>query len=95
MGQSDPKAKAAALESFVTTYPQSVLKADVLSTLVDTYWGLKDMDHTLSAATRYLQSNPTDLKSILYSVIIKKQQGGGATIDAQALDDAAHWRRRD
>ena len=31
------KAKAAALESFLKTYPQSVVKSAVLDTLIDTY----------------------------------------------------------
>jgi hypothetical protein len=88
-GQSDPKAKAAALDAFLTQYPQSVVKGDLLNMLVDTYWGLQDMPNTLSAATRYLQVNPTDLKSILYSVIIKKKQGTGPPQDNQALDDGA------
>jgi hypothetical protein len=87
--QSDPKLKASGLESFLTAYPQSVVKTIVLNTLVDTYWGLQDMDHTLSACTRLLQVDPNNLKVILYSVIIKKTQGGGATVDTQALDDAA------
>jgi hypothetical protein len=87
--QSDPKLKAAGLESFLLTYPQSVVKTIVLNTLVDTYWGLQDADHTLTACTRLLQVDPNNLKAILYSVVIKKKQGGGSPIDAQALDDAA------
>jgi hypothetical protein len=35
--QSDPKAKAAALEQFLTQYPQSVVKSAVLDMLIDTY----------------------------------------------------------
>ena len=35
--QSDPTAKAAALESFLQTYPQSVVKQAVLDMLMDTY----------------------------------------------------------
>ena len=86
--QSDPKAKAAALESFLTTYPQSVVKSAVLDNLVDTYQQTGDQDKQLNAATRLLQVDPNNLKAILYSVIIKKQQGG-KTGDAQTLDDAA------
>jgi hypothetical protein len=87
--QSDPKLKAAGLESFLLTYPQSVVKTIVLNTLVDTYWGLQDADHTLTACTRLLQVDPNNLKAILYSVVIKKRQGGGPPVDNQALDDAA------
>ena len=41
--QSDPKAKAAALEGFLTKYPQSVVKKAVLDMLLDTYqqWAMR------------------------------------------------------
>ena len=48
--QSDPKAKAAAIEDFLTKYPQSVVKKTMLDMLIDTYQQLGDMDHALSAA---------------------------------------------
>jgi len=86
--QSDPKAKAAALESFLTTYPQSVVKKAVLDMLVDTYQGLGDADHALSAATRLLQVDPGNMKAIFLSVAIKKSQCQ-KTSDAQTCDDAA------
>lgn len=106
--QSDPKAKAAALETFITTYPQSVVKNDVLNMLVDTYQALigqatqaRDAaaladasNKELSADTRLLQTDPNNLKAILYSVIIKKRQGGGDPINAQDLDDAATEARK-
>jgi hypothetical protein len=86
--QSDPKAKAAALEQFLQTYPQSVVKQAVLDLLIDTYQGLNDPDHELVVATKLLQLDPTNLKAILYSVLIKKTQCG-RTSDAQTCDDAA------
>src|ERR1035441_3493962 len=86
--QSDPKAKAAALESFLTAYPQSIVKKTVLDNLIDIYYGAGDQDNTLKAATRLLQVDPNYLKPILYSVLIKKTQGA-KTGDAATLDDAA------
>jgi hypothetical protein len=86
--QSDPKAKAAALESFLTTYPQSIVKRAVLDLLLDTYQGLNDQDHMLSVATRILQLDPTNLRAIFISVYIKKSQCG-KTSDQQTCDDAA------
>ena len=91
--QSDPKAKAAALESFLTAYPQSVVKKAVLDLLVDTYLGLNDTDHALSAASRLLQVDPNNMKAIFLSVVIKKSQGA-KTGDAQTLDDAAALARK-
>jgi hypothetical protein len=86
--QSDPKAKAAALEQFLTQYPQSVVKSAVLDMLIDTYQQLQDPDKTLSAASRLLQVDPSNMKAIFISVIIKKSQCG-KTSDAQTCDDAA------
>ena len=86
--QSDPKAKCGALEGFLKTYPQSVVKKTVLDSMIDCYQALQDPDNTLSAASRMLQVDPNNLKAILYSVFIKKGQCG-KTQDAQTCDDAA------
>ena len=91
--QSDPKAKAAALEDFLTKYPQSVVKKAVLDLLMDTYQGLGDPDHALSAATRLLQVDPENVKAIYISVVLKKGQCG-KTQDAQTCDDAAALARK-
>ena len=91
--QSDPKAKATALESFLQAYPQSVVKGAVLDSLIDIYQGLGDAANTLSAATRLLQVDPNTMKAILYSVFLKKAQCG-KTSDAQTCDDAAALARK-
>ena len=86
--QADPKAKAAAEESFLKTYPQTVVKQVVLNDLVNIYWSQQDGDHTVSAASRLLQLDPNNAQAILYSVFIKKQQCE-KTSDVQTCDDAA------
>src|SRR5579862_1285645 len=86
--QTDPKAKAAAGESFLTTYPQSVVKSAVLDSLIDTYQSLQDPDKTLSAASRLLVIDPNNMKAIFISVFIKKTQCA-KTSNAQTCDDAA------
>ena len=86
--QTDPKAKAAAGESFLTTYPQSVVKNAVLDNLIDTYQSLQDADKTLSAASRLLQVDPNNMKAIFISVFVKKAQCA-KTSEAQTCDDAA------
>jgi hypothetical protein len=85
--QADPKTKAMALESFLTAYPQSVVKNSVLDSLIDTYQSLQDADNTLSAATRLLQVDPSNMKAIFMSVLIKKSQCAKSQ-DAQTCDDA-------
>ena len=94
--QSDPKAKAAALESFVQTYPQSVVLSDVLNRLLDAYAATGDSDHALSAADRLLKVDPNNLKAIFMSVAIKTQQckknldpKTGFATDPAPCDDAA------
>jgi tetratricopeptide (TPR) repeat protein len=72
--QSDPKAKAAALESFAQTYPQSVVFNDVLNMLLDTYASMGDTEHALSAANRLLKVDPNNLKAIFMSVAIDNQK---------------------
>ena len=86
--QSNPQAKAAALESFLQTYPQSVVKGPVLDMLIGTYQQLGDSDKTLSAASRLLQVDPNNLKALFISVFIKKNQCA-KTSDVQTCDDAA------
>jgi hypothetical protein len=88
--QADPKAKAVALESFLKAYPQSVVKNAVLDSLIDTYQSLQDADNTLSAATRLLQVDPSNMKAIFMSVLIKKSQCAKSNpVDMPTCDDAA------
>src|ERR1035438_837428 len=61
--QSDPKAKAAGLEAFLTSYPQSVVKKAVLDMLVDTYQTIGDSAKALPAAGRLLQADPSNMKA--------------------------------
>jgi len=94
--QSDPKAKAAALEDFLTHYPQSVVKNAVLDLLIDTYQAVGDPDKTVGAATRLLQIDPNNFKAIVISVYVKKGQCAksidpktGKSSDQQTCDDMA------
>jgi hypothetical protein len=86
--QTDPAAKAAGLESFLQTYPQSVVKSAVLDDLIDTYQSMGDADKAVGAATRLLQLDPNNMKAIYLSVFIKRGQCL-KTNDAQVCDDAA------
>ena len=91
--QSDPGTRASALEGFLEAYPQSVVEGTVLNTLIDTYQQLRDVDKVLSAASRLLQTDPNNIKAILLSVLIKKDQCA-KTRDAQTCDDAAALAQR-
>jgi len=91
--QTDPKAKASASESFLQTYPQSIVKKTVLDGLIDAY-ATYDQAKTVDAAQRMLQVDPNHLKAIYLIVFIKKQQAAQVAASnpaqqAQLLDDAA------
>jgi hypothetical protein len=92
--QSDPTQKCAAGESFLKTYPQSVVKKEVLDGLIDCYQATNKPDDALSAASRLLQVDPNNMKAIFISVYLKKQQcaksldATGAATDTQTCDDA-------
>jgi hypothetical protein len=94
--QTDKKAQAQQIEGFLTAYPQSVVKKAMLDTLIDDY-STFDPVKTVDAATRMLQLDPNNLKSMYLVVYLKKQQASQAaaatppntTLQAQLLDDAA------
>jgi hypothetical protein len=83
--QSDPKQKAAAGDTFLKTYPQSVVKSAVLDQLIDAYQQSGDSAGVLKTAQALLQVDPNNPKAILYSVAIKngqcKQSQDQATCD--------------
>ncbi len=91
--QNDPAQRAASLESFLATYPQSVVKKAVLDQLIDSYQQTNQPDKVKSAAQRLLQIDPNNLKAIFVLVFVEKQQcsasldASGATADPQTCDD--------
>ena len=94
--QTEPAAKASALENFLTQYPQSVVKKAVLDQLIDTYQQMNQPDKTLSAASRLLQLDPNNMKAIFISVYLKKNEcqrnidpSSGDSKDPQTCNDAA------
>lgn len=86
--QTDPKAKAAAGESFLEKYPQSVVKKPVLDAMLDSYQAAQNPEKVLDTANKLLQVDPNNMKAILYSVMIKKGQCAQKS-DAATCDDAA------
>ena len=92
VGQSTPAAKAAAIETFLTKYPNSVVKNDMLEQLMAAYQQAGDMAKTLSTADRLLASDPGNLRALAISVYIEKTQAATKTTPADAqpiLDKAA------
>jgi tetratricopeptide (TPR) repeat protein len=95
VGQSAPAAQAAALEDFLTKYPNTVVKSQVLTSLLLAYQKANDQANLLKTAKRVLDVDPTSLRAALVYVYLTKQQAtqkaqSGDTAGAQPLlDDAA------
>jgi hypothetical protein len=92
VGQSTPAAKAAAIEAFLTKYPNSVVKNDLLEVLMASYQQAGDMTKTLATADRLLAVDPGNLRALAISVYIEKSQAATKTTPADAqpiLDKAA------
>ncbi|HET8638578.1 MAG TPA: hypothetical protein VFL96_17155, partial [Acidobacteriaceae bacterium] len=86
IGQSTPAAKAAAIESFLQQYPNTVVKNSMLEQLVSAYQATGDTAKTYDAAKRLLAVEPDNLRALTFVVYVDKSQANG---DAAKLEDAA------
>lgn len=97
IAQTDPKAKAAALEAYLTAYPQSAVKASVLEQLMGAYSSVPDPAKTLDAADRLLQVDPNNLRAYLLEVFYRRgpaEQTADATAKQSGLDKAAEYAQK-
>jgi tetratricopeptide (TPR) repeat protein len=62
--QSDPAAKAQAIEAFLQTYPNSVMKEDALVSLMGAYQQAGNASKTIDTASRVLQANPNNVRAL-------------------------------
>src|ERR1700742_2554247 len=83
VGQSAPAAKAAAIEAFLTKYPNSVVKNELLEQLMLAYQG--DPVKMLDAADRLLAVDPGNLRALATAVYLEETQAKskGSPADAQ------------
>jgi hypothetical protein len=86
--QSDPKTKAAALEEFLSKYPNSVAKKAVLDDLLTIYGQTGNQEKSVETAKKVLQITPNDLRALYTAVAIEKVQCAKSS-DASTCDDAA------
>lgn len=91
IGQSTPAAKAAAIESFLQQYPNSVVKHQMLEQLVSAYQATGDTAKTYGAAKQLLQVDPDNLRALTFVVYVEKAQANG---DQAKLDEAATLGRK-
>src|SRR5271166_4168018 len=64
LGQTDPAAKAQAIEAFLQTYPNSVMKEDALVQLMGAYQQAGNASKTIDTASRVLQANPNNVRAL-------------------------------
>jgi tetratricopeptide (TPR) repeat protein len=86
--QTDPAAKASALEEFLKTYPQSVVKKTVLEDLMGAYQQTQKADQLLDAAKRLLQVDPNNMHALYIAVALERSNCLKSS-EAQVCDDAA------
>src|SRR5215469_420663 len=94
--QTSPQAKASALEAYLTAYPQSQVKADVLQQLMLAYSAF-DPAKTVDAADRLLQVDPNNLRALTFEVYFRRQQAEALTDPAAkqaGLDKAAEYAQK-
>ena len=95
--QTDPKAKAAALEAYLTAYPQSAVKGATLEQLMGAYSQIPDAAKTLDAADRLLQVDPNNIRAYLLEVYFRRsaaEQTTDATAKQAGLDKAAEYAQK-
>lgn len=97
VSQTAPQAKAAALESYLTAYPQSAVKASVLQMLMVAYSSIPDVTKALDAADRLIQADPNNISAFATEVYFRKQQAdqtADPTAKQAALDSAASYAQK-
>lgn len=96
IGQSSPQAQAPALEQFLTKYPQSQVKNDVLQRLMLAYSSF-DPAKTLDASDRLLQVDPNNIRALTFEAYFRLQGADQITDPAAkqaALDKAADYAQK-
>jgi hypothetical protein len=90
--QTDAAAKISGLEAFLKQYPSSVMKNQALELLMGAYQGSNNVPKTLDAATRLVNSDPTNVRG--YTVLCyfdRLMVQGGDPNSAQELTDAKKY----
>lgn len=90
--QTDPAAKAQALEAFLQQYPDSVMKGPALELLMAAYQQAGDVAKMSDAAQRLLQAQPNNLRALVVLTYADRAtaEKGGPTAQ-QALVDAGKY----
>jgi tetratricopeptide (TPR) repeat protein len=95
IGTAAPAAKAAAIEDFLTKYPQTVVKSQMLTLLLGAYQQANDQAGLVKTAKRILADDPNNLRAAFVYVFVTKAQATAKAASDPAgaqsmLDDAAN-----
>ncbi|HEY0162036.1 MAG TPA: hypothetical protein VGB69_05110 [Edaphobacter sp.] len=96
IGQSTPQTQAPALEAYLTKYPQSQVKADVLQRLMLAYSQF-DPAKTLDTADRLLQVEPNNMRALTFETYFRSQNADkltDATAKQAEYDKAADFAQK-
>jgi tetratricopeptide (TPR) repeat protein len=89
LNATDPAKKAQMMESYLQTYPSSVMKEDGLELLLVTYQQLNNTAQIKTVAQRLLEVNPNNLTALaLLSYLDRQQALAGGSDAATALQEA-------
>jgi len=97
VSQSNPQVKAAAIEDYLTKYPNSSVKQNTLVMLMMTYYQLGNGAKVLDAADRILQLDPSNMQALTLETFFRSQAAGSLTDAAAkqaALDAAAAYAQK-
>jgi hypothetical protein len=87
--QSDPATKATALESFLQTYPNSVMKTDAMELLMGSYQQAGNQQKTIDTANRILQGDPNNVRALALLAYSARATAEGG--NASAVPQAAQY----
>ena len=95
LNQSDPNAKAQALETFLQQYPNSVVTVSALELLMATYQQTGNAQKVVDSCNRLLQKDPNNLRALaLLTYLYRQQAEAGGANAAQSLQQAAQFAQR-
>lgn len=86
--QTTPQTQAPALEAYLTAYPNSAVKADVLQRLMVDYSQF-DPSKAITAADNVLKVDPNNLRADLIEVYLRRQAAEAMTDPSKAADRQA------
>lgn len=92
----DPNARASALEAFLQSYPNSVMKEDGMELLVKTYQQAGNLAKVMEASDKLLQVNPNNLTALALKSAIARQEANRPNNPqaAQSLQQSADFAKR-